>query len=199
MEEKSENKLNIDLDNIKYCTMTIIHNNPSIFENLFKLWTSDYEHNISSSDSIVLEIGGELFDLNNSNCLNETKSLENNIKCDYYSFGIQPFLPKSIKIKNLQSFYLSLIESEYNDEKKHYYCKYLNQLFQNYSTNKNWIDSSIYNCVYYNIHSLNIVFGISKVKYVGEKTSRYIIAYDNLIPKEIVIVVIKKIISELIK
>ena len=67
----------VDLENIKYCTMTIIHNNPSIFENLFKLLTKDYERNISSSDSIVLEIGGELFDLNNSNCLDETKSLEN--------------------------------------------------------------------------------------------------------------------------
>ena len=194
MEKNNEIKYNVNVDNIKYCTITVIHNQLSMWKKIFKLFDANYEHCISLSDSIVIEIENELFDLDN---LNKSECSFVNIECNYYSFGIQPFFPKSIDDKNISSFYLSLIEPEYNNEKNKYYSKHLNKLFDKYFENKNMIDASLYNCVYYNIHTENIVFGICKIKYTGETTSKYVIAYDNSITKQKVIIIIKKIISKL--
>jgi hypothetical protein len=192
MEITKKKDYNINLSNIKYFTFVVINNEPSIWETLINSLSSNYEHLISNTDSLVIEFESELIDL--------AESVDNeNIECKFYSYGIQPFLPKRICSKDKyilsRPLYLSLIESELDKKHNKYKLSYLIPLFSKYNLeNKTWQDESYYNCVYYNIYTENISFGICKFKYSGEKTSKYIIAYDTtILDKTSLIIILKNI------
>ena len=181
----------IDLPNIKYCTLTIIFNETeNIFTQISRYFNISGENTIISTDTIIIEKDSDVIEFNKNNIIN------NMIKFNYYSYGVSSnIIPKSIVKKNNSPFYLSLIESAYdqiNDETNEKY-KYIRDLFVNYSQKINH-DITFYTCVYKNIYNNKICFGVTKIKYTSDKTSKYIIGYDkNLLDFEEVKSIIKEI------
>ena len=170
--------------------MTIVQNELSYYEKFSKLFSSNFEHKITNTDTIILEIDSELYELNN------IIDTENNlIEFKYYSYGYYSnIFPKSISNNNNLKFYLKFIEPTYEQIKTQYYILDFTNIFIKYG---NFIkDASNYNITYKNIFTNNIDFAIMKVKYNGEITSKYIIAYNSeYINKEIIFIILKKIFS----
>ncbi len=179
-----DKKFNINYDNINYCTITIVYGeSENIFTQISRYINWYQEYNINSTDTIIIESEDKIFeldlgkdkqklDLNKQNILESKK-----IIYEYYSFGCNPeSFPKSIKKK--PKVYLSYNEPELIDNL--YKDKYIRKLFNNYNKITDIkLDCSFYSCTYEDIHSKSIALGISKIKYNGEKTAKYIIGYDK--------------------
>lgn len=174
----NEKKYTIDLSNIKYCTITIIYNeSEDIFVKASRFFNWSGENKIILTDTIILEHENETIELD----LNPNYSNNKIIEYKYYSYGVSPeIFPKSIikeKI-NTKKFYLSFIEPELIANQ--YKNKYSGQIFRNYPQKQKYHES-YYCSTYGNIYNDKIAFGISKISYTSNKSSRYIVGYDSTI------------------
>lgn len=184
--KKISNKF--DSENIKYCIMTIIQNEISLFEYFLKSFTENYEHKIVSNDTIILEFDGELYELNSININNNFINIiyENN----GYLYDIFPKMIIGNKML-IPDINLIFIEPIYDKKIK---CLISNSTdiykkFGNFTK-----DISYYNVSYKNANTNKINLSFMKVKYNGEKTSKYIIAYDyKFLDKEKIFMILKKI------
>lgn len=72
---------------------------------------------------------------------------------------------------------MSFLEPELDNTNSQYKITGLSKIFSKYQ--KFQMDSSYYNFKYKNIYNDTIVLVLCKVKYSGEITSKYILAYDS--------------------
>jgi hypothetical protein len=185
-------KVKINYKNIEYCEMTVINSEQSLLEGFFSFF-SNYEHGINDTDSVILAFASdknqELYEVKKSN---PTDICKLNIDYKYYSYGCCPEMPKSILF---DKYYLSYIEPKQNDKNKKYELKTLSKLFNSYTKQKNIkLFASKYNSTYFNIHCDTILFGICKIQYDGQNSSRFVIAYDKtLLDKDMIKTMIKDI------
>lgn len=186
----NKNLYSIDKENIKYCIITIIHEELSVFNQIYKLFSNNYEHIVTETDKMILEIDSEIYELNDIKC-------KDFFEFSYSEYGFSPnMFPKKIREKkNNKKFdnkiYLSFIEPSYDEKKSQYTCDFT-PIYVNYQNFKK--DSSYYNIIYQNIFTKNIDLSIVKVKYDGELTSKYIVAYNTkYLDKEKIFTILKKI------
>lgn len=177
----------IDIPNINYCTITIVYNeSENIFSQITRYLNWSIENQIEQTDSMILEHENELFQL-------DSFTPNKLIEFTYYSYGHNPdVFPKSIsKEEKEKKFYLSYMEPSIINMSD--YETYLSKMFTNYPQKIN-LDLSIYNCTYVDIYTSKIAFRITKIKYDGKKTSRYLIGFDTkILDIEEVKTIIKKI------
>ena len=146
------------------------------------------KNEIHKSDTIILELESGLFEINKNNeeCVkNNEECVKNNeeIEYKYYSYGYLPeIFPKSISKNKNFKFYLNYIEPEFIESFKNYKLVGLSKIFTAcdlLKKNSLKIDSSCNNFIYKNIFTDNVCLSLCKIKYQGELTSKYIIAFDS--------------------
>ena len=232
----------INYSTLKYCSIIVFQNNISYYDEFFKIFNSEHEHTVTTSDTIILDF--ESIDTNtdvdtntgvntdtnisilrqdkdkdllrqNKNLLCQDKdkdllrqdkdkqnnyTIENSNICElnletqlsvelnynYYSYGhCSTKFPKNIKSIHMTNItkiiYLSYIEPYVSNGILNE--KYISSIFHqkkiNIENNFKLATTSYYACSYVNIFNDTIAFGICKIKYSGDKISKYVIAYDS--------------------
>ena len=165
---------------IKYLTITIIYDNSSNPIEQFIKYIGLYdEYYIKSTDTVIIETDTETFELDLTSTY--TQDNDQNIIFDIdFNKNIVNSIYKNTPDKNLN---LKYNEPYFNGVQ--FTDTHIKKLFCGYKSQYK-LDCSYYCCTYTNIKSdtlglglgLGLGFGLTKLKYNGKNTARYVLAYD---------------------